>query len=79
MVSRPDPDHLGHGLHRSGFDFIIDDRSTSLAQAAENSFYDHVVAFPHIRFSEGRPLFTVPAVSCSKKPNAGCPSRLVAS
>ncbi len=44
--------HLGHGLHRSGFDFIIDDSSTSLAQAAENSFYDHVVAFPHIRFSE---------------------------
>lgn len=44
--------HLRHRLNGCGLDFIVDNGTAGLAQAAENPFDHHVVAFPYIRLSE---------------------------
>ena len=41
-----------HGLDRESFDFVVDDRAACLAKAGEDSFNNHLVAFPNFDLSE---------------------------
>jgi len=41
-----------HGLDRERFDFVVDDRAACLAEAREDSFHNHLVAFPDFDLSE---------------------------
>ena len=41
-----------HRLDREGFDFVVDDRASCLAKAREDSFYNHLVAFPNFDLTE---------------------------
>ena len=57
--------HLRHGLNRGGFDFVVDDGATGLAQAAEDSFDHDVVTFEHPPFQDP-PLSPFLRVSCKE-------------
>jgi hypothetical protein len=39
-------------LDREGFDFVVDDRASCLAKAREDSFHNHLVAFPNFDLTE---------------------------
>ena len=41
-----------HRLDREGFDFVVDDRTSSLSKAREDSFHNHLVAFPNFNLTE---------------------------
>lgn len=41
-----------HRLDREGFDFVEDDRASCLAMAREDSFHNHLVAFPNFDLTE---------------------------
>lgn len=41
-----------HRLDREGFDFVVDDRASCLAKAREDSFHNHLVAFPNFDLTE---------------------------
>src|SRR5512134_2683245 len=36
-----------HRLDGKGFDFVVDDDASCLAEPAEDPFHDHLIAFPH--------------------------------
>ena len=40
------------GLHREGFDLVIDNGAAELAQATEHSFNDHLIAFTDFRLAK---------------------------
>lgn len=41
-----------HRLDREGFNFVVDDRASCLAKAREDSFHNHLVAFPNFDLTE---------------------------
>ncbi len=41
-----------HRLDREGFDFVVDDHASCLAKAREDSFHNHLVAFPNFDLTE---------------------------
>ena len=40
------------GLIERGFDFVVDDRASCLAETREDSFHNHLVAFPNFDLTE---------------------------